>query len=147
MEAIVLVGIQGSGKTTFAHARFGQTHVRISRDVVKTPHRERVLQYTCLGLGQPFVADNTHGTPASRAPLVAAARAAGFRVVAYHFPSDVAAALARNAQREGRARVPEVAIHATAAKLVAPSRTEGFDAVFRVRIEGADYAIEELTDE
>ena len=147
MEAIVLVGIQGSGKSTFAHARFGQTHVRISRDVVKTPHRERVLQYACLSLGQDFIADNTHTTPAARAPLIAAARAAGFRVVAYWFPVDVDAALARNAARSGRSRVPDVAIHATAAKLVPPARAEGFDAIYAVRIDGADYLIEESADE
>ncbi len=46
-EVVVLVGIQGSGKTTFAQAHYGATHVRISRDLVKTPNRERVLQFAC----------------------------------------------------------------------------------------------------
>ena len=131
-EVVVLVGLPGSGKSTFAHRHFGATHLRISRDVVKTPHRERVLQYTCLGLGVPFVADNTHPDPAARAPLVAAAKAAGAQVVACFFPPDLDACRERNARRIGRACVPEVALRATLARLVAPTRAEGFDAVFHV---------------
>lgn len=147
MEAVILIGIQGSGKSTFARTRFADTHIRISRDVVRTAHRERVLQYACLSIEQSFVADNTHPEPRSRAALIAAARAAGFRVVAYYFPPDVPAALLRNAARDGRSRVPDIAIHATAARLVAPTKSEGFDALFRVRTSDQDFVIEELPDE
>lgn len=147
MEVVILIGIQGSGKSTFARTRFAETHIRISRDVVRTTHRERVLQYACLSVEQSFIADNTHPDPRSRAALIAAARAAGFRVVAYYFPPDVSAALLRNAARSGRSRVPDVAIHATAARLVAPTRREGFDALFQVRASEQDFVIEELSDE
>jgi hypothetical protein len=41
--------------------------------------------------------------------------------------------LLRNEMREGKARVPDVAIYATAKKLVAPSVTEGFDELRCVR--------------
>jgi shikimate kinase len=34
VEAVVLCGIQGSGKTTLYVARFLETHVRISRDLL-----------------------------------------------------------------------------------------------------------------
>lgn len=136
MDAAVLIGIQGSGKSTFAHEHFGATHVRISRDVVKTAHRERILQYACLSLGQSFVADNTHPEPKSRAPLIAAARAAGYRVCAYYFEPRVDVALSRNQARTGKARVPDVAITATAARLVPPTLAEGFDAVFHVTTNG-----------
>ena len=44
--------------------------------------------------------------------------------------------LARNARREGKARVPDVAIFATAKMLVPPSREEGFDELYRVRPDG-----------
>lgn len=136
MDAVVLIGIQGSGKSTFAQEHFGASHVRISRDVVKTAHRERILQYSCLSVGQPFVADNTHPEPKSRAPVIAAARAAGFRVSAYYFEPQVEVALARNQARIGKARVPDVAITATAARLVPPTIEEGFDSVFYVTSSG-----------
>ncbi len=142
----MLVGIQGSGKTTFAQAHYGATHVRISRDLVRTPHRERVLQFACLSIEQSFVADNSHPEPRSRAPLIAAARAAGFRVIACFFQPDVPAALARNAGRSGRERVPDVAIHGTARKLVAPRRAEGFDAVYVVHHGPSGYVLEGFGD-
>lgn len=79
MNLALLIGLQGSGKSTFAFQHLGDTHVRISRDVVRTVHRERALHYACVAAQQSFVADNTHPDAASRAPLIAAARAAGFR--------------------------------------------------------------------
>ncbi|HYG68199.1 MAG TPA: hypothetical protein VD838_11085, partial [Anaeromyxobacteraceae bacterium] len=56
----------------------------------------------------------------------------GMRPVLYWFPPDVPASLARNARREGRARVPPVAIFATRARLEVPAATEGFDEAFAV---------------
>lgn len=147
MEAVILIGIQGSGKSTFARTHFADTHIRISRDVVRTTHRERVLQYACPSVEQSFVADNTHPDPRARASLIAAARAAGFRVAAYYFVPDVPAALLRNTARAGRFRVPDIAIHSTAARLVAPTRGEGFDALFQVRLVEQEFVIEEMSDE
>jgi hypothetical protein len=43
----------------------------------------------------------------------------------------------RNATREGRARVPDVALHATAKRLERPVPEEGFDALFYVRASSA----------
>ena len=44
--------------------------------------------------------------------------------------------LERNREREGRARVPDVAIYATRKKLAPPSYAEGFDMLYVVRIAG-----------
>lgn len=145
MEVIVLIGIPGSGKSTLAHRHFGGTHLRISRDVVKTANRERCLQYACFALGQPFVADNTHSDLDARASLLAAARGAGFRVCAYFFPPQVEEAARRNEARVGRARVPEAAIRAHAQRFAAPTRAEGFDAIFRVCVDDrGDFQITEI---
>lgn len=135
------------GALSTASRHFGGTHVRLSRDVLKTRARESVLWHACLAIGQKFVIDNTNCVVATRAPIIAMAKAAGFRVVAYHLLSDVPTALHRNASRFGTARVPDVAIHATAAKLEAPSYSEGFDAVNRVTIVGDAYEIEEVLNE
>jgi predicted kinase len=43
MEAVILIGIQGSGKSTFCRERFFNTHIRINLDMLKTRHRERYL--------------------------------------------------------------------------------------------------------
>jgi predicted kinase len=41
MQAIVFIGIQTCGKSTFYHHKFGLTHVRINLDMLKTRHREQ----------------------------------------------------------------------------------------------------------
>jgi hypothetical protein len=42
-EAVLLIGIPGSGKTTFYRERFFNTHVRLSLDLLKTRERESAL--------------------------------------------------------------------------------------------------------
>jgi hypothetical protein len=54
-------------------------------------------------------------------------------VVGYVFPPDVAACRERNRRRQGRARVPDVAIYAARKRLEPPSRAEGFDSLTRVQ--------------
>lgn len=60
MEAVILIGVQGSGKTTFYLRRFFETHVRFSLDMLRTRRRERILLMACVEAKQPFVIDNTN---------------------------------------------------------------------------------------
>ena len=93
MEAVIFIGIQGSGKSSFYKGRFFDTHVRINLDMLKTKHRQHLLLSACIEARQPFVVDNTNVTAAARAYFIAPAKAAGFRVTGYYFRSDVKAAL------------------------------------------------------
>ncbi|HWM11053.1 MAG TPA: hypothetical protein VNO82_16980, partial [Solirubrobacteraceae bacterium] len=81
MEAIVLCGVQGSGKTTLYRDRFLATHEHVSLDVLRSRAREAALVAECLEQCRPFVVDNTNPTPAERARYVEPARAAGFKVI------------------------------------------------------------------
>ena len=81
-----------------------------------------------------MVVDNTNPAPEDRAPLIQLAHKHGARTIAYYFESGTRDSRERNRGREGRARVPDVAIYATAKRLVPPSRSEGFEEVYRVRI-------------
>ena len=67
MEAIVLVGVPASGKTSFCAERFVHTHVRLSPDVLRTRKREMELFETCLRLKQPLVIDDTNAQADQRA--------------------------------------------------------------------------------
>jgi predicted kinase len=127
MEAIVLCGVQGSGKTTLYRDRFLDTHVRVSMDLLRTRHREAAFVDLCLQTRQPFVVDNTNPTAADRARYVEPARAAGFKVVGYLVEVDAAEALARNAERAGRSRIPVSGVVGTARRLQRPTLEEGFD--------------------
>ena len=148
MEAVILIGIQASGKSSFYKERFFDTHVRINLDMLKTKHRQRVLLDACLASKQPFVVDNTNVTADIRGHFIGPARAAGFRVVGYYLRSDVGAGLSRNSKREERARVPEKGLLGTYKQLQLPSREEGFDALYYVRVNDAgDFVVEEWLDE
>lgn len=127
MEAVLLIGVQGSGKTTFYKERYFDTHVRVSRDQLKTPVRERALLSACLAAKQSFVLDNTNAVAAQRAEVIAAAKAAGFRVVGCYFRTELRAAFWRNSRRPPGQVIPRVGLAATWKRLQPPSWSEGFD--------------------
>lgn len=137
MEAVLLIGIQASGKTTFYQQRFSETHVRISLDVLKTRGRERIILDACLTARQPIVVDNTNVSAERRAAYIVKAKAAGFRVSGYFFRTPVADALKRNRRRAGRAAVPPAGLVATFKRLQPPSWAEGFDALYVVETQEA----------
>jgi predicted kinase len=148
LEVAVLVGVQGSGKSTFYRQRLAATHALVSRDRFRNSprpaQRQMALIEEALSRGQPVAVDNTSPAPGDRAAIVEVARRRGARTACYFFPTDVRAAIARNARRPGKERVPVVAILATAKRLVPPSRGEGFDRMFVVRAgEGGRFEVEE----
>jgi predicted kinase len=132
-ELIIFVGLQAAGKSTYYREHFAATHVHVSKDLMKKSRRKDPRQDRMIGdalsAGRSVVVDNTNATPAARAPLIAIGRRHGARVVAYFFETTVKDAIARNHLREGKARVPDVAIYITARKLVPPSFEEDFDEV------------------
>ena len=134
MEAVLLIGVQGAGKSTFFRERFFDTHVRINLDMLRTRRRERLLLEACLAGRQPFVVDNTNVTRAERARYLAPARAAGFRVVAYFFDVAPRDALRRNLQRAGHRALHPAAVFGTAKRLEPPALGEGFEAIYRVTV-------------
>jgi len=138
MEAVLLIGIQGSGKSTFYRERFLETHARINLDVLKSRNRERVSLQSCLSSGQPFVVDNTNVRTAERAVYIEAARRAGFRVIGYFFEVNLTEALRRNAQRTGSEKIPAAGIIGTLKRLERPTPVEGFDQLYRVTRDEAD---------
>ena len=97
--------------------------------------RQEQLIAAALGEGRSVVVDNTNATAEVRAPLIALARANGAEVVGYFFKTEAADALRRNRAREGRQRVPDVAIFAARKKLQRPAFEEGFDRLFEVTLD------------
>jgi predicted kinase len=136
-EAIIFVGLQGSGKTTYFYKQFSKTHQHISRDVQKTFERELALMRDCLAAGRSFVIDDTNATPVSRAVLIREARAAGYRVVACFFDTPVRTAIGRNNHRKDKKPIPVPAILRAAKTLQKPTLDEGFDEIRTVTPEPA----------
>lgn len=136
MELVILIGLQGSGKSTFYKEKLIDTHLRLNLDMLRTRHREQVLLQACLEAKQPVVIDNTNPTPADRARYIVPAKAAGFRVVGYYFGSAIEECKRRNAQRPAKQVVPLPGLLSTHRRLVRPSMAEGFDELWFVRIGG-----------
>lgn len=79
--------------------------------------------------------------PQGSEKLVRLGRVAGARLVAYWFSTDLSTCLARNAARAGRALVPPGILVQTHARTVRPTRAEGFDEVYHVRLGSGGYEI------
>ena len=136
-----MMGVQGSGKSTFYAHYLAEDFVRINLDTLKTRNRERLLIEECLADGKNYAVDNTNPTRADRERYIPAARERGYRVVGYLMQTGLENCLDRNRGRSGKARVPDVAIYATARKLELPSFEEGFDELYLVENNGSEMII------
>ena len=135
-ECVILVGLPGAGKTTFARAAYPE-HVQISKDALpgssNKQARQDALLRRSLAAGRSVIVDNTNVTPAERAAVIAIAREFAARVVGRYIEASTREAVSRNERRSGRAKVPKVAIFTCAKRLVPPALEEGFDEIQTVR--------------
>jgi predicted kinase len=135
-EVVVLVGLPGAGKSTFYRQRFADSHALVSKDLLpggaRPARRQGELIAAALRSGRSVVVDNTNATRAERVAIAQQARRLGARVRVYFFDCPTGDCLARNAAREGRARIPPIGIFAIAKRLQHPTADEGFDQMFVV---------------
>jgi predicted kinase len=138
VELVIFVGLQASGKSTFYCERFAATHEHVSKDLIRNnknrKSRQARLIADALGVESPVVVDNTNPAVEDRLALIELGCEFGAKIVGYYFESTVRRCIGRNRRRAGKEKVPDVAIYATAKKLVPPSYSEGFDELFRVRL-------------
>jgi predicted kinase len=147
-ECIILVGLPGAGKTSF-YRRYFPTYVHVSKDhwpnASGREARQRRLIDETLASGRSVVVDNTNPTMADRAAIAAIARNRGAEVRCYFIDVATRVAVARNAGRTGREKVPNVAIFTVAKRLERPTAAEGFDQLFCVEVtESRDFHVTEI---
>ena len=131
LELVIFTGLPGSGKSTYFREHFAATHVHVSKDLMPNARgredRQRMQIESALAAGRSVVVDNTNPSREVRAALIAIGRRFGARIIGYYFDADARTCIMRNRAREGRARVPDVAIFTTRKKLQVPELNEGFD--------------------
>ena len=70
-EVVLMVGVQGSGKSYFAETNFGKAgYVIVSNDRTGGKEKSLNLMKKCLGDGKSVVIDNTHVNPEAREKYV-----------------------------------------------------------------------------
>ena len=137
----IMIGIQGSGKSTFCQ-KYLPNFYRINLDTLKTRHQEQLAIDECFKCGRNFVIDNTNPTIDERGKYILRAKKEGYKILGYFMESKIKDCIERNNQRTGKACIPATAIAATSNKLQLPSYDEGFDELYFVKNNGLDMAIE-----
>ena len=142
-EAVLLIGLQASGKSTFYRQMLSGDHVHINLDTLHTRNKEWLLLEHCLQNGFSFTVDNTNPTIAEREKYIVPAKEYGYKITGYFFQSVIADCMERNRARQGKARVPDKAIPCTSNRLELPSYQEGFDQLYYVKLKQGRFLIEE----
>ena len=140
---VIMMGIQGSGKSTFYRSHLASDYIHVNLDSLKTRYQERLLIERCIQQGQNYAIDNTNPTKEDRQRYISVAKDAGYQIVGYFMESKLQNCIDRNNQREGTAKIPAKAIAATSNKLQMPSYDEGFDKIYFVKNDGKTMTIED----
>lgn len=144
-QAIVFIGIQASGKSTFFDrvlAPLGYAHINL--DTLRTRHQESLVLKECLAANKSFVVDNTNPELTDRQRYIPLAKKHGYEVIGIFFQSRLHDCIKRNEKRENP--VPRLAIPGTQNKLKMPSLSEGFDALYFVKITEDGFQITQWED-
>ena len=145
--AVIMIGIQASGKSTLCCKCLPDSFVRISLDEQNTRNKEKKLLTDCISKGVDIVIDNTNPTRADRQRYIPVLRENDYRIIGYFMQSRIADCIRRNENRQGKDRIPRTAIAATSNKLELPEYAEGFDELYFVRMLDDGFIVENWEEE
>ena len=145
----MMIGIPGSGKSTWIREHLEQSWIVLSPDAILesrynyewTPDRAAEAwaeSYQLFGSvllqGKTMVWDATFTSPIIRSAILHTAKGAGYRVEAVFCDTPLEICLERNSTRD-REPVPQSTIRRMAENLVPPTQEEGFDAIQHIVLE------------
>jgi protein phosphatase len=141
-KLIMMVGVPGSGKSTWVQNNKSETDVLVSRDAIRFAmlkededyfaHESEVFNEfiwriaDALAEDKTVIADATHLNKKSRALVLDKVRKLADEIEAVVIDVDLVTALERNDNRTGRAFVPRGVIRRMYFQMEAPTKEEGF---------------------
>ena len=147
MQAIIFIGIQATGKSSFYRENFFNSHVRISMDLLNTRNKEQQFLQTCFDTHTQFVVDNTNPSAADRKKYIDLAKDNKYETIGYYFSSSIQQAIDRNNKRTGKDKIPEIGIRSCHSKLELPKLSEGFDKLYFVKFDNNEFTVNAWEDE
>ena len=109
---IIMMGIQGSGKSTFCAKNFPE-HTRINLDTLRTRKKEKEALWLAINRKENIVIDNTNPTRTDRKKYIEAGKASQYKIIGYFMQSRLQECIERNDARQGKEKIPFIAIACT----------------------------------
>lgn len=146
-QIIILVGLQGSGKSTWSQ-RFLEGKADwayISKDLIRSNKQKKMTKKIELATSQSLniLIDNTNPSKAHRAPIIELAGKYDYTIFCYHFKINVEACVRRNETRDFKKRVPPVGLFSFLQQYENPSFEEGFNHIIDVELTETEFIEEE----
>lgn len=130
MEAIILVGIPGAGKSTYYWNNFSDTHLRLNLDSLGRRNRENIILESCIKSSTKICIDNTNITIDKRKKYIQMFKQAKYEIIVYWWDPDIKKSLSNQLKRERK--VPEKAIIGFAKNFQEPLYSEGINKIIKV---------------
>ena len=144
----MVIGAPGCGKSTYIQNHLKENEIVISRDKIrfgmlkdtdeyfskeKEVYNEFIKQIdAAIAADATFYVDQTSLNAAARNKLFSRLKKKPDKVIGIYFTTSLDTILQRNAQRTGRALVPEDAVINMFNSLTKPTLEEGFDEILEV---------------
>ncbi len=130
--AVIFTGMQGAGKTEFYKRYFSEAYTRIGLDELGTRQAERAVIRECISDSSSYVLDSQNLTREDRRRYFPRAKAAGYRIIGYYFPTTVEASL----EHAGLSRDKMAQRRQKKAfdRLEPPEYNEGYDELYTVTL-------------
>ena len=135
-EIILLVGLQGSGKSTYSDILVNvHGYVRINQDTLKTKSKCLTEAKKQMGLDASIVVDNTNSSKDTRAEYIKLAQKYNYTVRCFVFDVSLEFAMHNTTYRMykyDKTSIPKIAYAMYKKYYVEPKKEEGIDSIEKI---------------